>query len=65
MSLDDYIRWCKCNRRILKREQMKEGKLCDICQEEAKKHAETFKERFEGLGEETECHTVQPKKGEA
>jgi len=52
MSLDDYPRWCKCTRRILTKGQMREGKPCDICQEEAIRHAETFKERFEELGEE-------------
>ncbi len=47
-----WIEWCKCHRRILTTGQMKEGKPCEICQEEAKRHAETFKDRFEKLGEE-------------
>jgi hypothetical protein len=44
--------YLKSTRRILTKGQMREGKPCDICQEEAIKHAETFKERFEELGEE-------------
>jgi hypothetical protein len=34
MSLDYYIRWCKCNRRILTTQQIKEDKVCEICQQE-------------------------------
>lgn len=48
-----WIEWCKCHRRILTTGQMNEGKPCELCQAEAKRHAETFKDRFEKLGEET------------
>lgn len=43
--------WCSCNRRLLTNGQIKDNLKCDICQEEEKqrKHAETFKERFEAL----------------
>lgn len=42
MSLDEYIKWCRCNRRILTTEQMRENKPCLLCQQE---HADTLKNR--------------------
>jgi len=44
-----YIEFCKCNRKILTTEQMREKKPCDVCQRE---HAESFKERIETLQKE-------------
>ena len=45
-----YIEFCKCNRLLLTTEQMREKKLCDVCQQE--QHAKDFPKRFEELGEE-------------
>ena len=43
---------CKICKRILTGEEISTNSgLCKDCQEEAKRHAETFKERFIKLGE--------------
>lgn len=47
----NWIEWCKCGRRILTTGQMKEGKPCELCQEDAR-HAQSFPQRFDKLGKE-------------
>jgi len=48
-----WIEWCKCKRRILTTGQMEENKPCELCQqEEAQKHAKTFKQRMEVMSRE-------------
>ncbi len=47
--MNDYIRWCQCSRRILTTEQMRENKLCEICQKE---HASDFHKQFDLKKEE-------------
>ena len=38
-----YIRFCKCNRRILTTEQVEKNLPCELCQKE---HAQKFNEEF-------------------
>jgi hypothetical protein len=42
--MSDWIRWCKCQRRILTTEQMEKNLPCEICQKE--KHVKKFHEKF-------------------
>lgn len=48
--MNEYIKWCKCGRRILTTRQITENIPCKICQDE--QHAQTFKDRVEKLQKE-------------
>lgn len=44
--MSNWIEWCKCHRRILTTGQQREGKSCQLCQDEAQVHADTFQDRL-------------------
>ena len=47
------IRWCSCNRRILKTKYIEQNLPCELCQEEeAKRHNERFHREFDLKKEE-------------
>jgi len=47
--MSDWIRWCKCGRRILTTKQMNENKPCEICQKEQGENIEVItREEFNG-----------------
>jgi hypothetical protein len=44
-----YIKFCKCGRRILTIEQMKQNEPCELCQQE---HADSFSKRMKEAQQE-------------
>lgn len=42
--MNNFIKWCKCERMILTSGQIRDGQDCMICQKE---HAESFNARME------------------
>lgn len=49
--MNDWIRFCRCNRMILTTRQMAENKLCEICQRE---QADSLRERVTVAQQEEE-----------
>ncbi len=53
--MNEWIKWCKCNRRILTTKQIEQKQDCPLCQFE---HAKTLKERLEAVEDEREYNGV-------